>query len=314
MSEQNLNPVMRYLRQVIAYEAFMVVIASVTIYHAQSCTAVFPLLFAIGGGLCLCLMLYTVKAAARGDMYHYPYGTGRLENLSSILLSTMLTVGSLIPFVQALDSLFYGEPHLVKMGWTSLLLLISCIGNLYQARRGLHLYKLNGGPILSSNYHAYQAGFVRDGCSFALIGACWYFENGNQVFMSRLDSISTIILTFYSFYHFLPQVWINFRSLADFPTSEENQLKIMGILAKHFDRYEQLGMIYTTNKGDKEILEVELAFKPGMRVGELIVLENEIRQDFRKQFPECVFRIIPQTIPEEIPSSKKQEPDNGRFL
>ncbi|HCE44977.1 MAG TPA: hypothetical protein DET40_15665 [Lentisphaeria bacterium] len=304
MSEQNLNPVIRYLRQVIVYEAFMVVFASLMVYYARSSTAVFPLLFAIGGVMCICLMLYTVKEAVKGDIYHYPYGTGRLENLSSILDSTVLTVGAMIPFVQAIQNLVASEPHVVNMGWTSLLLLISCIGNLYQCRRGLRLYKLNGGPILSANYHGYHAGFVRDGCSFALIGICWYLEKGNPVFMSRLDSISTILLTFYSLYHFLPQIWINFRSLADFPTSEENQIKIMGILAKHFDRYEQLGMIYTTNKGKTEVLEVELAFKPGMSIDELVELENAIRQDFKAQFPDCVFRIIPLVHREEIPSSK----------
>ena len=97
----------------------------------------------------------------------------------------------------------------------------------------------------------------------------------------------------------LPQIWINFRSLADFPTSEENQLKIMGILAKHYDRYEQLGMIYTTNKGNTEVLEVELSFKPGMSVCELIELENAIRQDFQKLFPDCMFRIIPKVIEDD---------------
>ena len=299
MSEQNLNPVIRYLRQSLAYETFMVVTASVFIYHARSHTALFPLLFAIGGVLCFCLMLHTVEAAARGDTYHYPYGTGRLENLSSILLSTMIAVGAMIPFVQAVQGLLSGKLHEAGMGWTSLLLLISCIGNLYQGRRGLHLYKLNGGPILSANYHGYHAGFVRDGCSFVLIGVCWSLKGGSLELMSRLDSLSTIALTFYTLYHLVPQIWVNFRSLADFPTTEENQLKIMGILAKYYDHYEMLGLIYTTNKGGTEVFEVELAFKPGMSVGELIKLENEIRQDFRKKFPGCVFRIIPQILPED---------------
>ncbi len=296
MSEQNLNPVICYLRQAIAYEASMVVVSAAIVYHSSSHTAMFPLLFAIGGVLCLCLMLHTVRAAAKGDTYHYPYGTGRLENLSSILDSTILSVGAIIPFVQAIEVLVSGEPDEANMGWTSLLLLVSCIGNLYQSRRGLRLYKLNGGPILAVNYHAYHAGFVRDGCSFTLIGICWLLWKGEPDHMSWLDSISTIFLTLYSFYHFLPQIWINFRSLADFPVSEHNQLKIMGILAKYFDRYEQLGMIYTTNKGKNEVLEVELAFKPGMSVGELIELENAIHQDFRTQFPDCVFRIIPQLL------------------
>jgi divalent metal cation (Fe/Co/Zn/Cd) transporter len=293
MSEPNLKAVISYLRHIIGYEASMAVIAAVVVYHSSSHTAVFPLLFAIGGVLCLLLMLYTVKAAAKGDTYHYPYGTGRLENLSSILLSTMITVGALIPFTQAMESLFSDKPHAANMGWTSLLLMVSCFGNLIQGRRALHLYKANGSPMLSSIYKGYHTGFVRDGCSFLLIGICWLLKGGSQTFMSRLDSFSTIVLTFYTLYHLLPQIWVNFRSLADFPTSEENQLKIMGILAKYYDRYEMLGLIYTTNKGVTEILEVELAFNPDMNVAELLELESEIRQDFTKHFPNCIFRIIP---------------------
>jgi len=279
-------------------------VAAAVVCHARSYTAVFPLIFAIGGVLCFCLMLHTIKASAKGDPYHYPYGTGRLENLSSILFSTMLAAGAMVPFVQAVQNLLSGESHTVKMGWTSLLLLFSCLGNLIQSRRALRLCKSNGGPILSSNYHGYHAGFVRDSCSTVLIGLCWMFKGGSPEFMSRLDSISTIALTFYSLYHFLPQIWGNFRSLADFPTSEENQLKIMAILAKHFSQYEQLGMIYTTHKGNTEVLEVELAFKPDMSVGELDKLEKEIRRDFQEQFPNCLFRIIPQVVREESGNGK----------
>ncbi|MFA6291746.1 MAG: cation transporter [Victivallales bacterium] len=310
MPEQSLNPVIRYLRHIIGYEAFMALTAGAVVYHASSHTAVFPLLFAVGGVLCLILMLHTVKAAAKGDTYHYPYGTGRLENLSSILLSTMIAVGAMIPFVQAVQALFSDKPHAANMGWTSLLLLVSCLGNLVQGRRALRLHKSNGSPILSSIYHGYHTGFVRDGFSFALIGICWSLKGENQEFMSLLDSISTIALTFYTLYHLLPQVWINFRSLADFPTSEENQLKIMGILARHYDRYEMLGLIYTAKKGGTEVFEVELSFKPEMNIGELLELENEIRQDFRKQFPDCLFRIIPQLLPMENPSSKAQPQNN----
>ncbi len=298
------------MRHIIGYEAFMALTASAVVYHASSHTAVFPLLFAVGGVLCLYLMLYTVRASASGNTFHYPYGTGRLENLSSILLSTMISLGAMIPFVQALQSILADKLHTAGMGWTSLLLLVSCFGNLMQWRRALRLHKSNGSPILSSIYHSCHTGFVRDGCSFAIIGICWSLKGGNQEFMSHLDSISTIALTIYSLYHLLPQIWINFRSLADFPTSEENQLKITGILTRHYNRYETLGLIYTTKKGGTEVFEVELAFKPETRIGELIELENEIRQDFRKLFPDCLFRIIPQILPMEIPSSKNRNSNN----
>ena len=61
---------------------------------------------------------------------------------------------------------------------------------------------------------------------------CWLLKGDSPVFISRLDSLATLVLSFYSLYHFLPQIWINFRALADFPLDENAQLKIMAILAR----------------------------------------------------------------------------------
>lgn len=307
MAEPALQAVIRYLRCTIGYEAVMAVLATAVVYHARSQAAVFPLLFAIGGVLCLCLMLYTVKAAVKGNTNHYPYGTGRLENLSAILLAMMITAGTLVPFAQAVQSLLSDELRVVNMGWTSLLLLVSAVGNGVMSRVAQRLQRLRGSPILASLHHVYHAGMVRDACSCAIIGLCWVLEGGNPSFMSRLDSVATVGLSCYSLYHFLPQIWCNFRSLADFPTSEQNQLKIMGILARYYDRYEMLGLIYTTNRGRTEVFEVELAFDPGMSVEALLALEEAMRDDFRSLFPDCVFRIIPVAPPAE------PQPDAGRI-
>jgi divalent metal cation (Fe/Co/Zn/Cd) transporter len=299
MAEPVLQPVVRYLRCAIVYEAAIAMLSTAVVWHAHSQAAVFPLIFAVGGVLCLFLMLYTVKAAVKGDLDRYPYGTGRLENLSAILLSMMITVGTVIPLTQAVRSLLAGDPRPVSMGWTSLLLLVSAVGNGLQSHLALRLHRSRGSPILSSLYHVYFVGFVRDACSCAVIGLCWALAGSNRVFMSHLDSFATVGLGCYSLSHFLPQIWENFRSLADFPTSEQNRIKIMGILAKHFDRYEMPGLIYTTNKGRTEVFEVELAFSPDMTVGALIELENAMREDFRRVFPNCVFRIIP--VPNSAP-------------
>jgi hypothetical protein len=60
------------------------------------------------------------------------------------------------------------------------------------------------------------------------------------------------------------------------------------ILAKYFDRYAQLGMIYTTKKGKTEVLEVELAFKPGMSVGELTRFSHEKRVNNVEMYCKCM--------------------------
>ena len=296
-SAASMTPVIHYLKHCIGYEAFITGLSLCVVYFSSSQAALFPFIFAVGGGVCLWLMLYTMKAADSGDVHRYPYGTGRLENVSAILLSVMIAVGTTILFIHVLKVLLTGHAHDVSMGWTFVLLFAATVGNALHAASARKLRKTVDSPILTSLYYMYHSGSIRDGFSCAVIGLCWMFKGSNEMFMSRLDLFSTIILSIYSLYHFVPHIWANFRALADFPLSEEAQLKVMGFLARHFDAYEMPGRIYTTNRGNTHVFEVELAFKPDMSVGELIALEQKMREDFQTAFPNCIFRIIPQTLP-----------------
>jgi len=287
----------RYLLSSIVYEAVMAASAAAVVWYAPSYTAVFPLLLAVGYTLCLGLMRYTVSAALNGNLYRYPYGTGRLENLSAFILSAMTTVGALVPCTQAMRALLAGTPHAAGMGWTSLLLLVSMVGNSWQCLRAHRLCRSSGGPMLESLYCGYRTAIFRDGCACVLIGLCWVGQGEDPTFMGRLDSLATIGLTLYVWYHFAPQIWVNVRSLADFPVAEENQLKILRLLARYYDRYRWLGLIYTANKGRTQVIEVELGFDGGMTMAELAKLEHGMRQDFQQHFPDCLFRIIPRAIP-----------------
>lgn len=295
-AESPFRPVIGYLKNCIGYEVFIVALSAGVVYSSGSHTAIFPLLFAVGGLLCLWLMLYTMKAAAEGDVHRYPYGTGRLENVCAILLSVVIAGGTLVPFIQVMRLLLLGETHDVKLGSTFVLLFFVSIGNALHAIHARSLRKVCDNPILNALNHLYRSGAVRDGFSCLVIGLCWLLKNDNEQFMTRLDLFATVLLSSYSFYHFLPQIWFNFRALADFPLSEESQLKVMGFLARHFDAYEMPGRIYTTHRGSIRVFEVELAFKPELSVGELIALEQAMRDDFQTAFPGCVFRIIPQIV------------------
>ncbi len=289
----SLAPVIRFLHGCIAYEATMAGFAAVVVFSAGSRTAVFPFLFACGGVLCLCLMLFTMQAAARGDVQRYPYGTGRLENVSAILLALLIAVGTLIPFVQVLQGLWTGKMHSVQMGSTFLLLLVVSVGNTLYAQWARRLRRSGDNPILSSLHHLYHAGAVRYSASCAAIGLCWLFKSDSPAFMSRLDSLMTLVLSFYSLSHFLPQIWINFRALADFPLDEPAQLKVMTILARHFEAYDMLGRIFSTYRGSTPVFEVELRFRPDMSLEAFIRLEETMRKDFQEAFTGCLFRIIP---------------------
>jgi divalent metal cation (Fe/Co/Zn/Cd) transporter len=289
----NVKAIITYLWRCVAYEGVSAIFAALVVFRSGARTAIFPLLVASGGLLCLCLMLYTMKAASRGDTQRYPYGTGRLENVSAILLSLLVVLGTLLPLIKVTKALWTGETHDVQMGWAFLLLLAVSGGNFLYANMARTLRKKADNPILSSLHHIYFAGAVRYGLSCLVIGSCWLWQRDSPAFMSWLDSMAALVLSCYALYHFLPQVWTNFQALADFPLAEPDQLKIMAILARHFDAYEMPGIIRTTRRGATPVFDLELAFSATLTVGELIAREQAMRADFEAAFPGCVFRIIP---------------------
>jgi len=295
MEDSSMEGELRFLRHALAYEFLLALVSIFVVYMSRSQTAIFPLLFSVGGVFCLWLMHYTVKAAAKGDHHRYPYGTGRLENISALLLSTMIAIGTMVPMVYASVALLSQETRSVALGWTAGLLFLSVIGNFWQRNRAAICRKSNSSPIIASLYSGYHTGFIRDGCSFLVIALGMILLVGNPALISRLDSIVSILLGVYVLLYFLPQIWSDFKSLADFPLPESDQIKIMAILAKHFDRYELPGRIFTTCRGSKRVFEVELVFTPSMPLQEVIEVEAVIQADFQEEFPGCTFRLLPCT-------------------
>ena len=82
---------------------------------------------------------------------------------------------------QAARALLAGTPHAAGMGWTSLLLLVSMVGNSWQCLRAHRLCRSSGGPMLESLYRGYRTAFVRDGCACVLIGLCWVGQGENPM-------------------------------------------------------------------------------------------------------------------------------------
>ncbi len=294
MQSPSVKTIIRYIRGIIYYEIFIALASSLVVFRSNSKTAMFPLLFAFAAISCLSLMLHTMKAAAKGDTQRYPYGTGRMENLSAIILALMLAAGAMVPLTQGIRSFYAVSPPPVAMGWALALLLVSALGNGMQAYGAKRLGGREGNaPVIASLYHCYHAGCIRNAFSCAIIGLLMSMKGGNPIFMSRLDSAASVIMGIYVLYRFTPQILRNFRSLADFPISEKQQLQIMAVLAKYFDAYKMPGHIFTTNKGRTTVLEIELAFPADLPLQKLIEIEARMRSDFELLFTDCIFRIIP---------------------
>ena len=74
---------------------------------------------------------------------------------------------------------------------------------------------------------------------------------------------------------------------------EEDQLKIMAILAQEYNYYENIGNIYTRFSGKTRFIELELYLKKDLSLEEITLLGQRIESQLRKQFQDIRFILIP---------------------
>jgi divalent metal cation (Fe/Co/Zn/Cd) transporter len=70
-----------------------------------------------------------------------------------------------------------------------------------------------------------------------------------------IDPVVTIILAVYMLVNGSRLIVKNFKSLIDLPLFEKDQMKIMEVLVREFDIFENIGRVYTRRSGNTRFIE-----------------------------------------------------------
>jgi len=108
-----------------------------------------------------------------------------------------------------------------------------------------------------------------------------------------IDPLISLIISGYMLYIGIRLSVENFKTLIDFPLPEEDQLKIIKILAKEYEQYENLGNIYTRLSGKKRFIEIELYLDQEWTLKQIQELRNRLESALQEQFPTLQFALIP---------------------
>jgi len=87
--------------------------------------------------------------------------------------------------------------------------------------------------------------------------------------------------------------FINFKVMMDLPLPEEEQIKIMSVLAREFENYEGVGNILTRRSGRQRFLDIELFLKEGTSLSDISLLQFRMQKHLEEHFREIKFNLIP---------------------
>ena len=82
------------------------------------------------------------------------------------------------------------------------------------------------------------------------------------------------------------------NELTDKTLPEEEQMKILNILTKHYSCYSQFHSINSRKSGEVSMIDISLSFEDNTRVEEVANLQKLFQDELNNELGKCIVNII----------------------
>lgn len=234
--------------------------------------------------------VFTLRVVQRPSDHRFSYGIGRLENLVSILIgSLMLGSAILVSVLAAQQFVDPHRPHGTLFG-IGVFCLHGIIGTAIFLRTRSSLRR-QPSALMSSQARLWMAKMLYDftmagGLSLALLfrGETWSW------YIDPAASMIGVALMLHAAWGMASS---SVGDLLDASVEEATQLQIMRHMVAHIDDYERLHGIRTRRSGSNLFVEVALEFDPLWSMGDVQERIETIRKDVEEALPGARVSICP---------------------
>ncbi len=269
------------------------VLSAVTGILSNSVT-IFAIAFAYGLSFIVQLFAFiSIRTIVKSNVMQFPYGTGKLENFSAIVYGC-LAIPTALFIIYSSAMRFISPPATISFGIAQIPLVPSLVRSILMFRKSRQLMKRTESPMVHSYYVNFKTFSLLDAGVVVSMGAAFALAtSGHEQIAYLIDPAISSLLAGYMLFCGVRLTIGNFRVLIDLPLPEDDQLRIMGILAQEYSSYENIGNIYTRFSGRTRFIELELHLKGELSLEEIMNLRRRIGNRLRQHFPDVRFALIP---------------------
>ena len=80
--------------------------------------------------------------------------------------------------------------------------------------------------------------------------------------------------------------------LTDKTLPEEQQMKILNVMTRYYDRYSQVKAINSHRSGDFLRVDLHLSFENNTSCEEIVKLKKQMQEDLEKQMGQCIVNVV----------------------
>ena len=236
------------------------------------------------------LIIILSKKLSKNLQYEYNYGIGKIEAISSLLCDGIVLFGMFLTSCISIYSIFFpSKPSDLLIGVAGFK-LYDIIWDLAFFVKQRKILKNHHSAIIETNYAAALGALLFDVIAFVSLMAMWLLRN-NPIggYISPVVSIFAVV---YLTTGCIKRIKTSLNELTDKTLPEDQQMKILNILTKHYNSYSQFHSISSRKSGEVTMVDIHLSFEEDARVEDVADLQKQTQEELSSQLGNCVVNII----------------------
>ena len=238
----------------------------------------------------LSLVVVLSKKLTKDLRYEYNYGVGKVEAISSLLCDGIAFVGLLFALGLSVHEIIFPEqPSDLVIAVVGLKVInVSFDIAFYVKQR--KITKTHNSAISKANYAEAISALLFDSVALVSLFAMWLLrDNPIGVYISPVVSIFVAI---YLMFGYVKRTRQSLIELTDKTLPEEDQMKILNILTRHYDSYSQFHSINSHKSGDTTRIDIHLSFEQDTTFEEILTLKKQMQEELDSLFGNCIVNIV----------------------
>lgn len=238
----------------------------------------------------LVLIVVLSKKLTKDLRYEYNYGVGKIEAIASLLCDGMGCFGLLITLGFSVQSIIRPEqPSDFVIAVVGLKVINVSFDTAFFVKQR-KITKIHSSAISNANYAEALSALLFDSVALVSLFVMWLLRN-NPI-GGYISPVVSIFVAIYLMFGYVKRIRQALTELTDKTLPEEEQMKILSILTRHYDSYSQVHSVNSHKSGDCIRIDMHLSFERNTSFEEILTLKKQMQDELDSQFGNCIVNII----------------------
>ena len=238
----------------------------------------------------LVLIVILSKKLAKDLRYEYNYGVSKIEAISSLLCDGMGFFGLLITLGFSIHAIFFPEqPSEFVIAVVGLKVINVSFDTVFYVKQR-KITKIHHSAISKSNCAEALSALLFDSVALVSLFAMWLLRD--NIIGGYISPVVSIFVALYLMIGYVKRIQESLTELTDKTLPEEDQMKILHILTRHYDSYAQFDSIKSHKSGDVTRIDIHISFEKNTTFEEILTLKNQMQAEIESQLGNCSVNIV----------------------